>query len=60
VIENGIYLFTLTQTNGMPMVVEMGILLDVLVGVMICGLILFRIKKNFEHIDVSLLTGLRD
>jgi hydrogenase-4 membrane subunit HyfE len=60
VIENGIYLFTLTQTNGMPMIVEMGIMLDVLVGVMICGLILFRIKKNFEHIDVSLLTGLRD
>ncbi len=60
VIENGIYLFTLTQTNGMPMVVEMGIMLDLLLAVMICGLILFRIQKNFEHIDVTLLTELKD
>jgi hydrogenase-4 component E len=60
VIENGIYLFSLTQTHGMPMGIEMGVLLDLLVAVMIAGLLLFRIKKNFEHIDVSKLTELRD
>jgi hydrogenase-4 component E len=60
VMENGIYLFALTQTHGMPMIVEMGILLDVLVGVMITGLLLFNIKKSFEHIDVTQLTDLRD
>ncbi|HEY9785710.1 MAG TPA: hypothetical protein V6D17_09935, partial [Candidatus Obscuribacterales bacterium] len=60
VLENGIYLFALTQTRGMPMVVEMGILLDVLVGVMIAGLLVFRIQKSFEHIDVTQLTELRD
>jgi hydrogenase-4 component E len=60
VIENGIYLFALTQTRGMPLIVEMGIFLDVLVGVMITGLLLFRIKKSFEHIDVTQLTELRD
>jgi hydrogenase-4 component E len=60
VIENGIFLFTLSKTAGMPMAVEMGILLDVLVGVMITGLLLFRIKKSFEHIDVTKLTELRD
>jgi hydrogenase-4 membrane subunit HyfE len=38
----------------------MGILLDVLVGVMITGLLLFNIKKSFEHIDVTQLTDLRD
>jgi hydrogenase-4 membrane subunit HyfE len=59
-MENGIYLFALTQTHGMPMIVEMGILLDVLVGVMITGLLLFNIKKSFEHIDVTQLTDLRD
>lgn len=59
VIENGIYLVALTQTKGMPMIVELGIMLDVLVGVMITGLLLFRIKKNFEHIDASQLTQLR-
>jgi hydrogenase-4 membrane subunit HyfE len=60
IIENGIYVFSMTQTTGMPMVIEMGILLDVLVGVMIAGLVLFRIKTNFEHIDVSKLTELKD
>ncbi len=60
VLENGIYLFTVSQTNGMPMMVEMGIMLDVFVAVMVTGLILFKIKKNYEHIDVSLLTDLKD
>jgi len=60
VLENGIFLFALTQTRGMPLIVEMGIMLDVLVGVMIAGLLVFNIKSSFEHIDVSQLTELRD
>jgi hydrogenase-4 membrane subunit HyfE len=60
VIENGIYLFAMTQTTGMPLIVEMGILLDVLAGVMIAGLVAFRIQKSFEHIDVTQLAELKD
>lgn len=60
VMENGIYLFGVTQTTGMPLLVEMGILLDVLVGVMISGLIAFRIQKSFEHIDVTMLAELKE
>ncbi len=60
VIENGIFVFALTQTRGMPLFVEMGVMLDVLVGVMICGLLIFKIQKSFEHIDVAQLTDLRD
>lgn len=60
VMENGIYLFGLSQTHGMPMLMETGILLDVLAGVMIAGLIAFRIKKNFEHIDVTMLADLKE
>ncbi len=59
-MENGIFIFAMTQTAGMPMLVEMGILLDVLVGVMITGLLLFGIKKSFEHIDVTQLAELKD
>jgi len=59
-MENGIYLFAQSQTQGMPLVVEMGVLLDVLVAVMIAGIILFRIKRNFEHIDVTKLNGLKE
>lgn len=60
IMENGIYLFGLTHTRGMPLLIEMGIMLDVLAGVMIAGLIVFRIKKDFEHIDVSKLAELRE
>jgi len=60
VIENGIFTFALTQTHGMPMFVEMGVMLDMLAGVMISGLITFNIQKSFEHIDVAQLTELRD
>ncbi|PWU03610.1 MAG: hypothetical protein C5B53_00240 [Candidatus Melainabacteria bacterium] len=60
IMENGIYVFGLTQTTGMPLLIEMGVLLDVLAGVMIAGLLAFRIKKNFEHIDVTMLAELKE
>lgn len=60
VIENGIYTFALTQTRGMPLMVECGILLDLLVAVMVAGLLIFKIQKSFEHIDIAQLTDLRD
>jgi hydrogenase-4 component E len=60
VLENGIYIFALTQTHGMPLIIEMGVVLDVLVGVMIAGLLMFKIQSSFEHMDVSKLTDLRD
>jgi hydrogenase-4 component E len=60
VLENGIFLYALTQTQGIPLMVEMGILLDVLVAVMVAGLVIFRINRSFEHIDVTRLRELRD
>lgn len=60
VIENGIYSIALTQTRGMPLMVEMGILLDLLVAVMVAGMLIFKIQKSFEHIDIGQLTDLRD
>lgn len=58
ILENGIYLVALTETHGMPLLIEMGILLDVLVAVMIFGLFVFRIQKSFEHIDITQLSEL--
>ncbi len=59
VLENGIFLYTLTQTHGIPMLIEMGIMLDVLIGVLIAGLVIFRLNRSFEHIDVTRLRGLK-
>ncbi len=60
VLENGIFLYALTQTHGIPLMVEMGIVLDVLVGVMIAGVVIFRLNRSFEHIDVTKLRGLKE
>ena len=59
VLENGILLFGLTQTHGMPLMVEMGAVFEILVGVLIGGLVIFRLNRSFEHIDVTDLTRLR-
>lgn len=60
VLENGIFLYGITQTHGIPLIIEMGVMLDVLVGTMIAGLVIFRLNRSFEHIDVTELRGLRE
>jgi len=59
VLENGIYLYSLTQTHGMPLVIEMGIIFDVLIAVLVAGVVISRLNRSFEHIDVTQLRGLR-
>jgi hydrogenase-4 component E len=59
VLENGIFLAALTTTFGMPLVIEMGIFFDLLMGVFLMGLFVFRIRDTFEHLDVSKLRRLR-
>lgn len=60
VLENGIFVFGLTLAGMMPWLVEMGILLDVFVGVFVMGIALRHIHREFDSIDVDLLTSLRD
>jgi hydrogenase-4 component E len=59
VLENGIFFYTVSQPHSMPLVVELGVLLDVLVGTMLAGVLAFRISDSFEHIDVTRLKQLR-
>lgn len=59
VLENGIFLAALTTTFGMPLVIEMGIFFDLLMGVLLMGVFVFRIRETFEHVDVSRLRRLR-
>ncbi|MFX5494202.1 hypothetical protein ABTD62_20905, partial [Acinetobacter baumannii] len=60
VLENGIYLFYQSQTVGMHLVMEMGVLLDIFTAVMIAGLVVFRIQSSFEHVDVTQLSELKE
>lgn len=60
VLENGIFVFGLAVAAELPVIVEMGILLDLFVGVFIMGIAILRIKGEFGHMDSSLLRGLKD
>lgn len=59
IMENGLFLAGVGTTNGMPLVVELGIFLDILVGVLIMGILIFRIKQNFDSINTEELKNLR-
>ena len=59
VLENGIFLAALATTFGMPLVIEIGIFFDLLIGILIMGIFAFRIRDTFEHLDVSKLRRLR-
>lgn len=59
VLENGLFFYTIAQPHSMPLVVELGVLMDVLAGTMLAGVLAFRISDSFDHIDVTELTQLR-
>ncbi len=59
-VENGIYLFGVSLVAEMPTLVETGILLDVFVGVFVMGIVIFRINREFDHLDTQNLTALKD
>ncbi len=58
IMENGLFLGAISLTNGMPLLVELGIFFDVLIGVLIMGIIIFRINRTFETIDTDMLKTL--
>jgi hydrogenase-4 component E len=59
-MENGLLFAATTVTNGMPMIVEFGIALDVLVGVLIMGVFMFQIREKFDSLDISHLENLKE
>ncbi len=59
-MENGLIFAATTVTNGMPMIVEFGIALDVLVGVLILGVFMFQIREKFDSLDIRNLETLKD
>jgi hydrogenase-4 component E len=59
-LENGIYVFGLTSVDRVPFLVEIGVLLDVFVGVFIMGIVVFHINREFDSLDSARLTELKD
>lgn len=59
ILENAIFLAAVSLTYGMPLVVEMGVLLDLLVGVALLGLFVTRIEETHGSSDTTRLTSLK-
>lgn len=59
-LENGVYAFGAAVASGMPILMELGILLDVFVGVFVMGIAIFHISRQFDHIDTGRLVSLSD
>ena len=59
-MENGLFFAATSATYGMPMVVELGIALDVLVGVIILGVFFFQIRDQFDSLDIRHLEKLKE
>ena len=59
-MENGLFFAATSATYGMPMVVELGVALDVLIGVLILGVFFFQIREQFDSLDLKHLEKLRE
>lgn len=59
-LENGIFLLSLSVAKEMPSIVNLGILLDVFIAVFILGLLVSKIKIVFDELNVCELCNLKD
>ena len=59
-MENGLFFAATSATYCMPMAVELGIALDVLVGVLILGVFFFQIREQFDSLDLQHLEKLQE
>jgi hydrogenase-4 component E len=59
-MENGLFFAATSATYGMPMVVELGVALDVLVGVFVLGIFFFQIRETFESMDLKHMESLKE
>lgn len=59
-LENGIFIFAVLLSAAMPLMVEAGILLDLLVGVFVMGIVVNQISREFSTINTERLTALKE
>ncbi|OGW66170.1 MAG: hydrogenase [Nitrospirae bacterium RIFCSPLOWO2_02_FULL_62_14] len=60
VMENGLFLGATSAAYGMPLIVEIGVFFDVLVGALIIGIYTHRLQDAFDSVDTTKLTTLKE
>ena len=58
-VENGIYLFGMAMTEGLPLIIELGIFLDVLIAVVVLVVLTNRLNLSFMTTDTNVLKKLK-
>ena len=58
-VENAVFLVAIGVTEGMPLIVELGISFDVILAVLVLGILVQRIVGRFESMDISRLSKLK-
>jgi hydrogenase-4 component E len=59
-MENGLFFAATSATYGMPLVVELGIALDVLVGTFLFGIFFFHIREQFDSLEIRHMEKLKE
>ena len=60
-LENGIFVFAQLLHEAMPFLVEVGVLLDMVVGIFVMGIVMNHIQREFfSSLDTERLSKLRD
>lgn len=60
VLENGVFILGLLLLKQTPLLVELGILLDLFVGVFIMAIVVYHIRREFDHMDTHLLDAMKE
>jgi hydrogenase-4 component E len=60
VLENGIFIFGMLLVDAMPFLVEIGVLLDVFVGIFVVSIIIHHIQREFASLDTRRLASLKE
>jgi len=60
ILENGVYIFGLLLLEAMPLLVEVGVLLDLFVAIFVMGIIINHISREFASVSTERLSSLRE
>jgi len=59
-MENGLFFAATSATYGMPLVIELGVALDILIAAFIFGIFFFQIRTTFETLDLKAMEKLKE
>ncbi|MBU0675618.1 MAG: hydrogenase [Proteobacteria bacterium] len=60
IFENGIYIFGVLLSEALPLMVEAGVLLDLLAAIFVIGIVMNQINREFASLNVQNLSSLRE